>query len=182
MFHSFFLSKRLPYIHKGRNRGLLLYLNSIVNNIYTAEELTEDTFFRLMIKKPGFAGRSSFKSWLYSIGRNVAVDHLRHNSKLLPTEDMAAYLADESDLERSYIKEERRILVHKALGKLNPISYPYSKIYLTAKHPYLMNGQRHKIRASLYEYIFCSFLYCSETDVFIVHGPVSRSYARSSAE
>ena len=98
--------------------GLLLYLNSIVNNIYTAEELTEDTFFRLMIKKPGFAGRSSFKSWLYSIGRNVAVDHLRHNSKLLPTEDMEAYLADESDLERSYIKEERRILVHKALGKL----------------------------------------------------------------
>ena len=48
----------------------------------------------------------------------MAVDHLRHNSKLLPTEDMTAYLADESDLERSYIKEERRILVHKVLGKL----------------------------------------------------------------
>ncbi|MBQ6601830.1 MAG: RNA polymerase sigma factor [Eubacterium sp.] len=100
--------------------GLILYLNSFVNNLYVAEELAEDTFFRLLVKKPRFAGRSSFKSWLYSIGRNVAVDHIRHNSKssYIPIEDMEAYLADESELERSYIKEERRIMVHKALNKL----------------------------------------------------------------
>lgn len=32
--------------------GLILYLNGYVNNIYIAEELTEDTFFRLITKKP----------------------------------------------------------------------------------------------------------------------------------
>lgn len=63
------------------------------------KKLAEDTFFRLLIKKPRFAGKSSFKSWLYSIGRNVAIDYIRHNSKLsyTPIEDMEAYLADESD-------------------------------------------------------------------------------------
>ena len=102
--------------------GLILYLNSFVGNIYTAEELAEDTFLRLMVKKPGFSGKSSFKSWLYAIGRNVAVDYVRHNLKLsdTPIEDMEAYLKDESDLERSYIKEERKITVHRALEKLSP--------------------------------------------------------------
>ena len=40
--------------------GLILYLNGYVNNIYIAEELTEDTFFRLITKKPRFSGKSSF--------------------------------------------------------------------------------------------------------------------------
>ncbi len=102
--------------------GLILYLNGYVNNIYTAEELTEDTFFRLVTKKPRFSGKSSFKSWLYAIGRNVAVDHIRHHAKQrnIPIEDMESYLSDEADLERSYIREERKIALHQALGKLPP--------------------------------------------------------------
>ena len=49
--------------------GLTLYLAGIVGNIFTAEELTEETFFKLVVKKPRFAGKSSFKTWLYAIGR-----------------------------------------------------------------------------------------------------------------
>lgn len=101
--------------------GLILYLNGYVNNIFIAEELTEDTFFRLITKKPRFSGKSTFKSWLYAIGRNVAVDYIRHNSKMLstPIEDMENYLSEEESLEQSYIKEERKIMVHKALSELS---------------------------------------------------------------
>ena len=101
--------------------GLILYLNGYVKNIYVAEELTEDTFFRLITKKPKYNGRSTFKSFLYAIGRNVAVDYIRHNSKMLntPIEDMENYLSEEASLEKSYIKEERKIIVHKALAELS---------------------------------------------------------------
>ncbi len=100
--------------------GLILYLNSYVNNVFIAEELTEDTFFRLITKKPKYFGKSTFKSWLYAIGRNVAIDYIRHNSKMLnfPIEDMENYLREEQNLEQSYIKEERKIIVHKALSEL----------------------------------------------------------------
>ena len=100
--------------------GLILYLNGYVNNIFIAEELTEDTFFRLITKKPRYSGKSTFKSWLYAIGRNVAIDFIRHNSKMLnvPIEDMENYLSEEQSLEQSYIKEERKIIVHKALSEL----------------------------------------------------------------
>ena len=40
----------------------------------------------------------------------------------IAAEDAEAYLSDESNLEQSYIREERKILVHKALAKL-PADY-----------------------------------------------------------
>ena len=100
--------------------GLILYLNGYVGNIFIAEELAEDTFFRLITKKPRYWGKSTFRSWLYAIGRNVAVDYIRHNSKMIhtPIEDMENYLSEEQSLEQSYIKDERKIMVHKALSEL----------------------------------------------------------------
>ena len=103
--------------------GLILYLNGFVKNIYTAEELAEDTFFRLMVKKPSFSGRSTFKSWLYAIGRHVAVDHLRRSSRIIsePIESMET-LQDEESLERSYLGKEDRVMLHRAL-KMLPADY-----------------------------------------------------------
>lgn len=101
--------------------GLILYLNGYVNNLYIAEELTEDTFFKLITKKPKYSGKSTFKSWLYAIGRNTAVDYIRHRSGQpdTPIEDMDIYLCEEKNLEKSYIRDERKIEVHKALSSLN---------------------------------------------------------------
>ena len=102
--------------------GLILYLNGYVNNIFVAEELTEDTFFRLVIKKPKYSGKSTFKSWLYAIGRNVAVDYIRHNSKILnvPIDDVENYLIEAQTLEQSYIKEENMLIVNNAINELIP--------------------------------------------------------------
>ena len=102
--------------------GLILYLNGYVKNIFVAEELTEDTFFRLVIKKPKYSGKSTFKSWLYAIGRNVTVDYIRHNSKILnvPIDDVENYLIEEQNLEETYIKEEDKLIVNKALNELIP--------------------------------------------------------------
>ncbi len=96
-------------------------MNGYVNNIFIAEELAEDTFFRLITKKPRYSGKSTFKSWLYAIGRNVAIDFIRHNSKMLGVsiDDMEYYLSEEQNLEQSYIKEEEKIILHKALSELS---------------------------------------------------------------
>ncbi len=112
--------KGIAEIVRDYKDGLILYLNGYVNNIFIAEELTEDTFFRLITKKPKYSGKSTFKSWLYAIGRNVAVDFIRHNSKIhnTPIEDMENDLIEEQNLEQSYIREERKIIVHKALSEL----------------------------------------------------------------
>ena len=77
--------KGLAEIVKDYRDGLILYLNGIVNNIALAEELMEETFFKIITKKPRFIAKYSFKTWLYTIGRNVAIDYLRHKAKQLYT-------------------------------------------------------------------------------------------------
>lgn len=99
----------LEWLVRQYRPGLILYINGIVRDMYTAEDLCEDTFFRLMVKKPRFDERSSFKTWLYKIGRNMAYDKLRHDSRLqyggLESADAEA---DRESLEDGYIKTERQ--------------------------------------------------------------------------
>ena len=112
----------LTLIIKDYKDGLILYLNSYVNNIYIAEEVMEETFFKLAVKKPKFNEKSSFKTWLYTIGRNAAIDYIRHNSKIsLSSIDNAEnYSKDETDLEAMYIRNERKITVHRVMSCLKP--------------------------------------------------------------
>ena len=108
-------------IIKDYKDGLMLYINSYVKNIHIAEDLMEDTFVRLVTKKPYFSGKSSFKTWLYSIGRNIAVDYVRKNAKIIEysAEELSAILSDEADLVKDYFKDEQKIILHQALTKIN---------------------------------------------------------------
>ncbi len=99
--------------------GLILFLNNYVRNINTAEELCEDTFVKLAVKKPRFRGNSSFKTFLYTIARNIAIDYLRRNKNNVPIEELAD-LEDKTCLEREYIKQEQKRTLHSALKKLKP--------------------------------------------------------------
>lgn len=82
----------------------------------------EDVFVKLVTKRPRFWGKSSFKTWLYTIGRNVAIDYLRRSSKIHEASMDEFYdIADEeANLEQAYIKQERKIFVHRALQKIKP--------------------------------------------------------------
>lgn len=101
--------------------GLTLYLNSVVGNIFTAEELMEETFFRLVAKRPRFSGKSSFKTFLYAIGRNAAVDYIRKHSgaTVTPLEAHEKELVELMSVEAAVIKGERRKAVRRAMEKLN---------------------------------------------------------------
>jgi RNA polymerase sigma-70 factor (ECF subfamily) len=101
--------------------GLMLFLNQYVHNIHIAEELTEDTFFRIVTKKPRYAPNASFKTWLYTIGRNTAINHIRRERKISDTsgEDFDSLVRDEETIEQSYLREEQKIMVHRALSKIN---------------------------------------------------------------
>lgn len=102
--------------------GLILYLNCFVQNIHTAEDLAEDVFVKLVVKKPRFNGKSSFKTWLYAIGRNAALDYLRKSRKTgsVSVDCVPEFSADERQLEDICIVEEQKIALHRALKKLNP--------------------------------------------------------------
>lgn len=109
-------------IVKDYKDGLILYLNRYVENILIAEELAEETFFKLMIKKPRFLPRYSFKTWLYTIGRNILIDYIRKRRKIVfhTLENYEYLIGEEDSLLQAYLREEKKQMVHKAIGKLKP--------------------------------------------------------------
>lgn len=100
--------------------GLILYINSLVRNVDTAEELTEETFVKLVLKRPRFSQKSSFKTWLYAVGRNVTLDYIRKNRLHLSLEECGDISADEEGLEKSWLRQEEKIHLHRTIEKLKP--------------------------------------------------------------
>ena len=108
-------------IIKDYKDGLILYINNYTQNIFTAEDLAEDTFVKVVTKKPRFSGKSSFRTWLYAIGRNVALDYLRRNRvQEVSVDELPEIREAEESLEAQYIKQEEKIALHKAMDNLNP--------------------------------------------------------------
>ena len=102
--------------------GLILYLFGYVNDLHTAEDLMQETFIKLLVKRPKFSGESSFKTWLYSIGKKTAMKYLRSVSKRAETalESVEDTLTEKSELERNYLREEDKKVLYRAMQQLNP--------------------------------------------------------------
>ncbi len=136
--------------------GLMLYLNGYVGNIYVAEELMEDVFFKLVTKKPRFSGKSSFKTWLYAIGRNTVIDHMRHMAKFSHrTIEAENVLVEAENMEKSYLREERKIIVHRALQRLTPayrqiLYLIYFEGFTNAEAAVIMKKSKHQIENLVY--------------------------------
>ena len=100
--------------------GLTLYIGDIVGDICLAEDIMQEVFVKLAVKKPKFGGKSSFKTWLYSVARNRALDRLRQIARHKETPlDECFEASDETDIEKQYIKEEQKIELHKAMKRLS---------------------------------------------------------------
>ncbi len=58
-------------------RGIFYFILRFAYNRDTAEDLVQDVFLRVVAKKATFQRRSKFTTWLYTIARNLSIDHLR---------------------------------------------------------------------------------------------------------
>ena len=100
--------------------GLRGYLNGIVHDWDLADDLTQETFVKLCLKKPRDKGTASFKTWLYTIGRRTALDYLRRNKTAgIPLEDCFS-LADDDTPESAVLRTQTNERLYAALGTLQP--------------------------------------------------------------
>ena len=96
--------------------GLILYINCIVHNMEVSQELCEETFVKIYVKKPKYNEKYSFKAWLYAVGRNVVRAYLRKRGR---EQEMDCDLQANDDIETEYIQSEDKLAVHRAMKKLN---------------------------------------------------------------
>ncbi len=129
----------LQQIISDHRKGLTLYLNSLVDDIGTAKELAFETFAEIAVKRPKYDGKSSFKTWLYSIGHNIARAYIRKQKRIavvpLSGEEQNALVIS---LESAYIRDEERIMVHEALSAIAP---QYRQVLYLSYFEELDNGE-----------------------------------------
>ena len=108
-------------LERHRN-NLTLFLFGIVHDMEDAEELMLDSFAVLVSGSPGFSGKSSFKTWLFAVGRNLALKQLKKKRPYLQLQDGSEndQLSINSMPESGLIKNERNMQLYLAMDKLRP--------------------------------------------------------------
>ena len=111
----------LEELVKMYNDSLIFYVNGFVNNISVSEDIAADTFVELIVKKNRFKNDYMFKTWLFKIARNNAIDHLRKQSRrqAKPIEDLESELSDKETLENAMIKDEQSRQLHNAMETMH---------------------------------------------------------------
>ena len=101
------------------------FVITLAGNRETAQEITQDTFFKAMTSKQPFRGEAQQLSWLCAIAKNLYTDELRRNSRNggeIPEETPDS----SKDLEQSLTDKDQCFLIHQALHELEE---PYKEVF-----------------------------------------------------
>ena len=101
---------------KRHREGLVLFINGFVHNMDTAGDLALDAFAEIAAGPSLFAGKSSFKTWLFSIGRNLA---LMHQRKALKKDTFIESIDGAHSPELDILKDERNRTLYEGLSRIN---------------------------------------------------------------
>lgn len=64
-------------LYDSYHQDVFQFLIYLVKNRQTAEDLVQEVYVRVLRAYSSFEGKSSEKTWLFSIAKNIAIDHFR---------------------------------------------------------------------------------------------------------
>jgi RNA polymerase sigma-70 factor (ECF subfamily) len=112
---------------KRHVNSVYLFIYKLVGNKEDAEDITQETFIKVWQKLSKFDTDKNFKTWLFSIAKNTAVDKLRKKKSInfssLDTEDNSDFESNLVDTEllpdEIFTKQESTEALTKALAQLS---------------------------------------------------------------
>lgn len=105
---------------RRHQRGLWRLVRRYVRHDDDAADVTQQAFVRALGALERFRGEASVRTWLYRIGINAALNHLRDRARELPTDDAGAELAAEAVAPAALLDAERRRALRAAVAELPP--------------------------------------------------------------
>lgn len=101
------------------------YVMTLAKNQSTAEEITQNTFVKAVMKENTYRKDSNELTWLCAIAKNLYIDELRKQKKLVPLEQ-SEEPAQESDIELNIENSDSAYKIHCILHKLEE---PYKEVF-----------------------------------------------------
>lgn len=101
------------------------FVMTLAGNRDTAQEITQETFFRVMTSKHSFRGEAKPLSWLCTIAKNLYTDELRRRAR--HGGDLPEDRPDDSPgPEESITDQDQSFRIHLALHDLEE---PYKEVF-----------------------------------------------------
>lgn len=97
-------------------QDIYIYLLSLTCNPTLSEDLLSETFVKAITSIGNFKGKSSVKTWLFSIARNLWLQKIRKEKHTVQYNDLLGLYVSQS-LEERYITKETASRIRKLLLK-----------------------------------------------------------------
>jgi RNA polymerase sigma-70 factor (ECF subfamily) len=114
-------SPNLDQIVNDLSQPLRRYLTRLTGDSTIAEDLLQETLIRIAKGLPGFAGRSSMKTWGFSIATRVAADHFRkpvHRVQLVEMDESPELTDHDITMEQRLVIDEMNHCVREVIDSL----------------------------------------------------------------
>lgn len=125
--------------------ALVRFAYCYVKDSAIAEDVMEDAFAALIVKRRPFNDADNLRAYLYKIVRNKCVDYLRLHKKRVSLSDVDRVLVG-AETETALLRRENSRTVYKALQKLPP---QYREVlYLTYFEEYGVDELSHLLKCT----------------------------------
>ncbi len=118
--------EKVDELYRTYFHDVFRYLKSMTGSESTAEELTQETFFKAMRSIDSFHGDCSTFSWLCQIAKNLYISLCRKQKKLTDGEELEKIADDRFSLEDSLGDASQVIAIHKIL---HTVEEPYKEVF-----------------------------------------------------
>ncbi len=121
--------KQIENLYEQYSEKIFKYLYYLTGHVDEANDLTQETFYQVILSIVRFKGDSQISTWIYSIARNTYLKHLRKEKKALAFEE--SYFTDQkcTRLTPEEILEKKETLASIAMV-LNKLPENYATVLI----------------------------------------------------
>lgn len=104
--------KEIEELYKKFHKQIYRYFYHLTFNPDLAGELTQETFYQVIISIPKFKGKSKLSTWIYSIARNTYLKKLKKESRYFPAEekDISILIPPDRNTDPEFVIEQKETL------------------------------------------------------------------------
>jgi len=115
----------LEEIYNNYFKDVYLFVYGLSKDKHLAEDLTSETFMKVIKSIESFKGKCDIKIWLFQIAKNSYYSYMRKNKDLVEL-DSVAEKKDDFEIEKSMLSTEESMKIHEIIHNL---SEPYKEVF-----------------------------------------------------
>ena len=101
------------------------FMLSIAKNRYIAEDITSETFLKVINNPDKFEDISNLKAYLFTIAKNTYINYYKRNKIYISTDDLEKFESASESFEQELLYTEKQVVLKKLIEKLGE---PYRSI------------------------------------------------------